>query len=382
MSSSQRSEEGAARAGQGAPRAGIGPARVAQRMPRVVTTGRKNKPSSGMWGTDPDTGEDCVMVARGSGVSITRHLSTVEDAPCKGAFIDACAFSLVPPADRSYVWVLEQMSRFLDIEGFEQRGGLFGFKHSARFGDGAGVICWGGESQRGRVYFSLMGKGCSMVRDWAALAVWLESHRAVLKRTDAAYDDFEGRLVSIAWAVSQYRENGFNAGGRKPTHAVYGDWLDGDASTKGRTLTIGSRASGKYCRIYEKGKQLGDAISKWTRVEVEWRAEDRHIPYDVLTRPGHYLAGAYPCLAFVDVEQSVIRTVSKCAQVAFDKAVKTAKQHSGKLVNLLLQVTGGDYAEVVNRLIRPGIPARIDPYSYHVGRDPGMLDWQHRGAAA
>lgn len=380
MSPSQHfgsSDEGAARPGKRS--AG----RAAPRLPRVVTTGRKNAGApGGMWGNDGETGEDFLMVATGRGVSITRHLSTVEAAPRKGAFIDACAFSVVPPAERSYVWVLEQMSRFLDIESFEQRAGRFGFKHSARFGEGAGVVCWGGESQRGRVYFSLMGKGCAMVRDWAGLAGWLQAHRAVLKRADAAYDDFEGRLVSIAWAVSQYSEGGFNAGGRKPSHAVHGDWLDGEASTKGRTLTIGNRASGKHCRIYEKGKQLGEAVSKWTRVEVEWRAEDRYIPFDILTRPGHYLAGAYPCLAFVDEEQSVIKTVARGAEVAFDKAVRTAKQHSGKLVNLLLQVTGGDYVEVVNRLIRPGIPARIDPYSYHLRRNPGMLDWQQRGAPA
>lgn len=33
-------------------------------------------------------------------------------------------------------------------------------------------------------------------------------------------------------------------------------------------------------------------------------------------------------------------------------------------------------------LLRPGIPARIDPYSYHVKNDPAMLDWELRGGAA
>lgn len=351
--------------------------------PRVVTTGRKRlNAAGGMWVVDPHTGEDIQLFASRRGTVSVRHLSTVEDAPRDGAFIDALAFSVVPAAGLSYAWVLQEMERFLPIENVEMRRGLFGFAASARFGEGAGVVAWGGESQRGRVYFSLMGKGCGMVRDWAGFQAWLEKHRAVLKRADAAYDDFEGDCVSIAWAERQYKEGGFNAGGRKPSHSLYGDWLDGDEGTKGRTIAIGNRASGKYARIYEKGKQLGDAVSKWTRVEVEWRAEDRHIPYDILTRPGHYLAGAYPCLAFISEAQSVIRTVSKSAQVAFDKAVETAKQHAGKLVNLLLEVVGGDYAEVVNRLKRPGIPARIDPYSYHVKRNPAMLDWQQRGAPA
>ena len=38
-----------------------------------------------------------------------------------------------------------------------------------------------------------------------------------------------------------------------------------------------------------------EATSPWTRIEVEWRAQDRYIPYAILTRPGYYLAGAYSC---------------------------------------------------------------------------------------
>jgi phage replication initiation protein len=292
------------------------------------------------------------------------------------------AFSVVPPDDKSYPWVIEQMQQFLPIKSIEYRKGLFGFRYSARLGEGAAVIAWGGDSQRGRVFFSLMGQGCSMVKDWPGLQAWLEKYRAVLKRADVAYDDYQGKVVNIAWAIEQYKGEGFNAGGRKPRSECFGDWLDGDACTRGRTLGIGSRASGKYARCYEKGKQLGDAVSPWTRIEVEWRAQDRHIPYDILTRPGQYLAGAYPCLAMLDERQSTIKTVGKAAQIAYDRAVENAKLHCGKIVNLMLAVVGGEYAEVVNQLIRPGIPARIDPYSYHVRQNPVMLDRSLREAAA
>jgi phage replication initiation protein len=299
------------------------------------------------------------------------------------ALIDALAFSVTPPVKHSYVWLLREMSAFLDLGPIELKGGLFGFRYSARFGDGAGVVAWGGESQNGRVYFSLMGQGCSRIRDWPALAAWLEQHKAVIKRVDCAYDDLEGHRVNIAWAVQQYHGGGFSGAiGRKPAHSTSGDWLDGEASTKGRTLYIGNRANGKVCRVYEKGKQLGDPVSAWTRVEVEWHDQDRYIPYDVLTRPGCYLAGAYPCLAFLDQQQDVIKTVAKAATVAFDSAMEVAKRHMGKLVNLALHVFGGDYFEVVDRLKRPGIPARIAPYSYHVERNPAMLDPAMREAFA
>ena len=355
-----------------------GEAADAQRLPRVVTTGRKiNKPVA----VDDETGERVEIFATGRGVGITRYLNPLESVSMHVALIDALAFSVVPPDEKSYVWVLREMAQFLDLGSVEQRKGLFGFQHSARFGDGAGMVAWGGDSQRGRVYFSLMGKGCSMLQDWPAFAVWLEAHKAVIKRADVAYDDMEGKLVSIAWAVDQYRGEGFNAGGRKPTHTLFGDWLEGEASTKGRTLGIGNRSSGKYARIYEKGKQLGEATSPWTRIEVEWRAQDRYIPYDVLTRPGHYLAGAYPCLAFLTEEQSVIKTIAKGGQIAYDTAVENAKRHCGKTINLMLDVLGGDFAGVVESLRRPGYPARIDAYSYHVKQNPTMLDRELTGAS-
>lgn len=354
----------------------VGP-RAAAAPPRVVTTGRKRVAGP----VDEETGEHIAISAsvRGQPV-VTRHLSPISDVPEGVAFIDGLAFSVIPPEDLSYAWLLSEMAQFLELGSIELRRGLFGFRYSARFGDGAGVIAWGGESQRGRVFFSLMGQGCSRIANWAGLAGWLERHRAVIKRADVAYDDHEGKLISIAWAVQQYQADGFNAGGRRPRAECLGDWLDGDAATRGRTLGIGNRASGKYARCYEKGKQLGDPASPWTRIEVEWRAQDRYIPYDVLTRPGHYLAGAYPCLAALDELQSVIKTVAKGAQIAFDRAVENAKLHCGKLVDLMLKVYQGDYGEVVNKLRRPGIPARIDPFSYHVARSPSMLDASFQGA--
>ena len=144
----------------------------AQPQPRVVTTGRKK--SSAKLTVDRgdyfETGERVELTASGhSGISITRHLDAIETAPADGALIDALAFSVLPPDEKSYPWVLEQMQQFLPIETIEYRKGLFGFRYSARIGEGVAVIAWGGDSQRGRVFFSLMGQGCSMVKDWPAL---------------------------------------------------------------------------------------------------------------------------------------------------------------------------------------------------------------------
>ncbi|MDI1302098.1 MAG: replication initiation factor domain-containing protein [bacterium] len=329
---------------------------------------------------DVETGEAISIHSDGKHIKITRHLIADSEANPGIALIDALAFSLIPPDDESYLWVIDQMRSFLDVENIVNRNGCFGFKHSARFGDGAGLIAWGGDSQRGRVYFSIQGKGCSMVEDWHGLADWLESHRAGIKRVDVAHDDFDGANVSILWAVQQYEGGGFNAGGRQPSHGIFGDWLSGEDSTKGRTVGIGNRQSGKYCRIYEKGKEQGDGSSPWVRAEVEWRGKDRVIPYDVLRQPGNYLAGAYPCFEFLSTLQSRIKTVAKGGQIAYEKAVENARMLSGRLVNLMLQVHGGDAFAVAECLRRDGIPARVEPYSYHLIRNPELIEIEPNGS--
>ena len=354
--------------------------------PRTVTTGGKTGANSGTQSPthapkdiDPATGErfDARFISARHGYKITRHLTSNAAASASTALIDTLAFTLVPPDGGSMRWVVEQMQQFLTIDQLQQRNGCFGFKQSAQFGGGAGLVAWGGASQRSRVYFSLQGIGCSMIKDWPGLSTWLRDHQATLKRVDVAYDDFKGQTASVAWAIDQYRSEGFNAGGRKPKHQVFGDWLSGEGSTKGRTLGIGNRASGKYCRIYEKGKQLGDAFSPWTRVEVEWHNKDRLLPYELLTEPGKYLAGAYPCMAFLSVEQLRIKTIANSATISYEAAVDHARQQTGKLVNLMVRVHGGDQGAVIQELWRNGIPARIDPYSFVLAPSPELLD---RGA--
>lgn len=357
--------------------------------PRVVTTGGKNLPKSDyppkvFIGVDTDTGEAVDIYACSKhGVEVIRQLAPCPGASPRLALVDALAISLVPPeSDQPVIWLLNQLRQFMPIGSLEQRKGYSGFTHSATWGSGAGLIAWGGKSQRGRVYVSIQGQGCATVQDWAALSQWLRQVGAIIKRVDLAHDDFAGETTDIAWAVEQYKAGGFNAGGRQPVHQVFGDWLSGTASTEGRTFGIGRRANGKFCRVYEKGKQQGDPLSGWVRVEVEWRAERRLIPHDVLTRPGVYLAGAYPCLSVLSTEQDRIRTIAHGATIAFDAAIENAKQQTGKLINLMMRVYGGDYAEVVERLRRDGIPDRIAPYGHAFERSPELLDSSLPGSFA
>ena len=325
-----------------------------------------------------NTGERVALQMRRGRVVPIRQLDVIETASPQAAFIDALSFSIKPAShiEQPSTWVLDELSRFIPIKqcSFKPRkGGYAGFKFAADI-EGIGLIAWGGERQRGTVHFSMMGGGCSTIHDMQGLQHWLQKHQAKLKRVDVAHDDFEGHHYSIQWAIKQYHAGGFNAGGRRPKHQCFGAWLDDEKNDcKGLTLAIGNRASGKYCRIYQKGKQLGDAFSDWTRLEVEWRDQDRDIPYDILTKPGQYLAGAYPCFAELSAVQSIIKTVAKAAKIVYEKAVENAKQQVGKLISVMLRVEGGDYATVVNKLIREGVPKRIEPWSYHIHHNAGAL---------
>ena len=105
-----------------------------------------------------------------------------------------------------------------------------------------------------------------MVEDWSSLtAFFRDDFRSRMTRWDGAVDDYIGKR-GIDWAVDQDKCGGFNAGGAQPRCRQNGNWIKPDG--KGRTLYIGERKNGNMGRIYEKGKQLGDPNSRWTRFEV------------------------------------------------------------------------------------------------------------------
>lgn len=240
------------------------------------------------------------------------------------------------------------------LVGWEERGGFRGYQCSARV-DGA-IVAWGGEAQRGTVYVDLSGQCLGECRDWQAVVEWLEVMEARLRRVDIAGDDFFASEVSMEWGREQLRDGGFITAGRRPT----GHWITHCDDGVGNTLYVGKRENGKMCRIYEKGKQLGDAVSKWCRFEVEWRAKDRILPFDMLLRPAEYLAGSYPCAAFFSSVTDRVRSFKSRAVLSYQKVIAIARLHAGRVVNMVLDVTGGDIGEVVSLLRRAGLPSRIN----------------------
>lgn len=237
----------------------------------------------------------------------------------------------------------------------ERRSGMLGFKRAYAFERHGAVFAFGG--QNGRAMLSLPGEACAVVRDWHALVAYLdEGLHARITRWDGAVDDFLGQHT-VNDAVAWYLADGFTAGGNRPSPRQDGNWLTAD--TKGRTFYVGKRGNGKLMRVYEKGKQLGDPQSRWVRFEVELHNKDREIPFDVLLRPGHYVAGSYPCMSWVSEEAFRIRTIQNQKRISYAAAVHWASVAIGQLVNTMEDLEGSPEA-VLKKLRRPGTPARLD----------------------
>lgn len=308
----------------------------------------------------------------------------INKSPGKIALIDWLAFSIPAGEGRNWQWVREALNEIFNIppESWQGTGSKYsGYKHRVNLiypgerGESVnlGLVAWGGESQRGTIHVSLNGTACARIQDWELVQAFGERVEAVITRVDIAHDDFEGKILNIETARDWYYQNLFGMNGRRPAS----QFIDDMGSGKGRTLDIGSRKNGKKCRIYEKGKQLGDPTSLWVRGEVEWHNKNRLITWDTATIPEKYLAGAYPCFAYLSKEQCRIKTLKEAASINYQGMVNWLHTAGGKALNVMLQVEG-DPGTVMEKLRRDGAPKRLEPYVGLKEVMPGKDDENHK----
>ena len=283
------------------------------------------------------------------------------------AHIDWLAFTVTPPEGQTPAWLFKALLKFLPILNFTPTGkGWNGYKERHTIiglGDAQlGLLAMGGASQRGSLHVELNAQACGLIGDWPALQAWGEQYGANITRIDLAHDDLTGEAISISAGLAWLEAGLFNLNGRPAKARLIDDLGSGD----GKTLYVGQRANGKMLRIYEKGRQLGDSQSPWVRAEVELRNKSRVIPWSALTRPGNYLAGAYPCLAYLSVLQDKIKTIAKAVEISLEASVEHLHQTGGKLINLLMHVHSGDAFAVVDELKRPGVPQRLKAYAHYL----------------
>jgi phage replication initiation protein len=208
------------------------------------------------------------------------------------------------------------------------------------------------------ICISLSGAGCRWVRNWASVAHTLEILQARITRCDVAFDDYEGKLLNVhALRERAAAGEGFCAGGRPPKSR----FLDDHGSGDGCSLYVGAKGHKELC-IYEKGRQLGDETSSWTRAEVRFYSKHvGQIALDVLLRPMDYLRGAYPVLEEILVGAcDRLTTVVAQVEATATAMVKWMRRQCGGAVHLLQQALGDDFAAYMQQSIaRDRRPSRF-----------------------
>jgi len=235
-----------------------------------------------------------------------------------------------------------------------RKGGLHGYERSYAFDAGGALFACGG--QAGTAFLSLPGDACALIRDWQRAVEFLrDGLHARITRWDGAVDDYAGHY-HVDDAVAWYQAGGFNAGGSRPSCNQHGNWIEPDG--RGRTFYVGMRENGKMMRIYEKGRQLGLPHHPWVRWELELHNNDREIPFEVLLEPGSYVAGAYPCMAWVREEMNRVETIRKTGEISYEQLCHQLRLAYGRMINVMLKVEGSA-EKVVEKLRRDGVPGRL-----------------------
>ncbi|MBA4285265.1 MAG: hypothetical protein C0434_07000 [Xanthomonadaceae bacterium] len=277
------------------------------------------------------------------------------------ALIDWLSVSVVPPDGSGLDWIADALLSVFGIgrDCWQVTGrGWFGYRQRINLGE-LGLLAHGGERQRGTVHFELNAHACARITDWQAVRGWGEAKGARISRVDLAHDDFDGTAVNIQQMLTWNRDGGFASGGRLPKARLVDDLESGE----GKTFYVGKRQHGKLLRGYEKGKQLGKPDDRWFRVEVELHNKGRVIPWEILTEPGRYLAGAYPCLGFLHAEQCRIATQRRALELSYGRMERWVSDAAGKALNAMMTAHHGDALSVMARLVKEGFPKRLIGFS-------------------
>lgn len=226
-----------------------------------------------------------------------------------------------------------------------------------------GRVDFGGDSQRGWARWSLTGRGCEWVKDWDAIDQVEALPSSEIRRADIALTTWKGE-VSHERVVAAHQAGGFVTRGRPPElqQIVSSD------PRAGRTCYVGSRAkSPKFFRAYEKGFQLaaqtpgmhvqfidGCPVEDIYRCELELKAADADIPWEVVERRDQYFAGAYPFLAELlpDVECDILmRRPERAPQTDLLAALANCRIQYGATLYTALRAYHGDITQVWDKIV-------------------------------
>lgn len=228
-----------------------------------------------------------------------------------------------------------------------------------------GRIDYGGESQRGWVRVILTGEGCGWVQDWALVAEWGERLvEADIRRVDVALTTYAGE-VDHDMVVEAHGNGEFTSGGRPPVMKM----ITSSDPRAGKTVYVGKRESAKFIRCYEKGFELlkdvkkrkdeithigGDKVEDIYRVEIEFKAVDKYIPWScILARDSHFAGANLFCALVLDyAELRTFKTLPDFKPLAtLDNALENCRISYGAILRTALTAFDGDRLAVLDRVL-------------------------------
>ena len=252
----------------------------------------------------------------------------------------------------------------LSLKGLER--GILGFQQAAQIvavDMPIGRMDYGGESQRGWLRLDIPGTGCEWVQDWQASQAVEALSKAQVRRLDIALTTWDGE-IGHEMVVNAHKNGRFITGGRPPAMQT----IVSTDPRAGRTCYVGKREkSDKFFRAYEKGFEMaskfisrhpvlkdvhtisGKNIENIYRCELELKAQNCDIPWDVIERRDQYFAGAYPFCADVlpGVEADILmRRPERAVQATLAAALQNCLIQYGPTLHTAMHAYGGDISAV------------------------------------
>lgn len=230
--------------------------------------------------------------------------------------------------------------------------GLNGYAYAVGMPFRAGVVHVGHTS--GTVLVTVTGQGALVASPgWEKRLVnFLKDVRGWLTRIDMAFDDYEGEYFPVRVMRQKANDGAFQRGGHPPKIELRGSWDQDDPNNSGLTLYVGSRMSGKFTRIYEKGKQLGKESSPWVRAEVELHNSCYQLTLEMLVNPSGWFVAFYPCFEVIQYagNRQELEYRSRIATQTVEKSLKWIRHQAGGHLAGLRELY--DDTELLDLLVR------------------------------
>ncbi|HZX31561.1 MAG TPA: replication initiation factor domain-containing protein [Rhodocyclaceae bacterium] len=251
-----------------------------------------------------------------------------------------------------FTWVLG-LDETTRTKWREFANGLNGYTYAVAMPFQSGVVHAGHSSKT--VLVTISGQGAFAAKTgWEERLYWfLMGVSGWLTRIDWAYDDYDGQLFGVQKMRKAAKKGAFQRQGRPPKVELRGAWEQGDPDNTGLTLYVGSRLSGKFARVYEKGKQLGDPNSPWVRFEIEMHNSSYQLTLEMLIAPTKWFAGAYPCCEWIEkgIDRNQMEYKARCAVATVDSSINWIRHQAGGHLAGLREMYGD--TELLDLLVRP-----------------------------